>query len=611
MRRELIVGVLLAAVTVTVFWQVNSHDFIAYDDPEYVIDNPMVRAGLTPQGIRWAFSTFYAANWHPLTWLSHMLDYELFGLSPGRYHLTSLLFHILNSLLLFLVLVKMTKALWRSVTVAALFAVHPLHVESVAWIAERKDVLSTSFWMLTMWAYLRYRENPGRTSYLVTLILYALGLMAKPMLVTLPFALILLDYWPLARWGRAGLVHEPGRDGGRIASLVWEKAPFALLAALSSTVTLIAQWRGGAVSPAEVVPLSLRFGNALVAYLVYLVKMVWPVGLAVFYPHPGRNLPLWPVLCAAVVLGGITLGVLRARQGQPYLLTGWFWYLGTLLPVIGLIQVGEQAMADRYTYIPLIGPFLMISWGVPTLAARWRTPRRLLPVLTTATLSALLCITWGQVQHWRDSLTLFTHTLSVTTNNSRIHNNLANVLAQQGEIEEAIAHYKEALAIQAKYPEAHSNLGAALVSRGSVEEGIGHYREALRLDPNLAEVHNNLGVVLADQGKTAEALSHYLKAIELRPDYAEAHNNLGNVLAEQGRFAEAIARFGKALQLRPFYPQAHNNLGVALAREGRLREAIPHFERALELRPDFTQARRNLAIALQKTAQSGAPPARP
>jgi len=609
MRREFLVGVFLVAITLAVFWQVTGHDFIAFDDPEYVIDNPMVRAGLTPQGIRWAFSTFYAANWHPLTWLSHMLDSHLYGLNPGRHHLTSLLLHLLSSLLLFLVLVKMTTTLWRSAAVAALFAVHPLHVESVAWIAERKDVLSTCFWMLTMWAYLRYTRNPGRTSYLITLILYALGLMAKPMLVTLPLVLILLDYWPLGRWARAGLVHEPGRHGGRIAALVWEKAPFILLAALSSTVTLIAQWQGGAVSPTEIVPFGVRFWNALVAYLLYLVKIVWPVGLAVFYPHPGRSLPWWLVLCAALVLVGITLGVLRARKTQPYLVTGWFWYLGTLLPVIGLIQVGEQAMADRYCYIPLIGPFLMISWGAPALAARWLTPRVLLPVLTAATLSALICVTWGQVRYWRDSFTLFTHTLSVTTNNSRMHNNLANVLAQRGEIEKAITHYEKALAIQPKYPEAESNLGAALISQGRVEEGIGHYREALRLDPNLAEVHNNLGVALADQGKTEEAVSHYLKAVELKPDYAEAHNNLGNILADQGRFAEAIARFQEALRLQPFYPQAHNNLGVALARQGRLREAIPHFERALELQPDFAQARRNLTIALQETAKSGVPPA--
>jgi Tfp pilus assembly protein PilF len=611
MRREFLIGVFLVAITLIVFWQVNGHDFIAFDDPEYVIDNPMVRAGLTPQGIGWAFSTFFAANWHPLTWLSHMLDSELYGMNPGRHHLTSLLFHLLNGLLLFLLLEKMTKALWRSAVVAALFAIHPLHVESVAWIAERKDVLSTCFWMLTMWAYFRYTENPGRTSYLVTLILYVLGLMAKPMLVTLPFVLILLDFWPLGRWTRAELVHEPGRQGGRVASLLWEKAPFVLLAALSSTVTLIAQWQGGAVSPAEIVPLGVRFWNALVAYLLYLVNMVWPVGLAVFYPHPGRSLPVWLVLLAAVVLVGITLGVLRTRRGQPYLVTGWFWYLGTLLPVIGLIQVGEQAMADRYSYIPLIGPFLMISWGVPALAARWRTPRILLPLVTAATLSVLLFLAWGQARHWQDSLTLFTHTLSVTRNNSRIHNNLANVLVRQGKIEAAITHYKEALAIQPKYPEAHSNLGAALVSRGRVEEGIGHYREALRLDPDLAEVHNNLGVALADQGKSEEALSHYLKAIELRPDYAEAHNNLGNILADRGKFAEAIARFQEALRRQPFYPQAHNNLGVALARQGRLREAIPHFERALELQPDFEQARRNLTIAVEKTAQSGAPAARP
>jgi len=611
MRREFFVGVLLAAVTVTVFWHVSSHDFIAYDDPEYVIDNPMVRAGLTPQGIRWAFTTFAAANWHPLTWLSHMLDAELFGLNPGRHHLASLLFHVLNTILLFLVLVRMTKALWRSAVVALLFGVHPLHVESVAWIAERKDVLSTFFWMLTLWAYSRYTEKPGRISYLVALIVYALGLMAKPMLVTLPFVLLLFDYWPLGRWPAQGFVHDPRQHEGRGASLLREKVPFILLAALSSMVTLIAQWKGGAVSSAEIVPFGVRLCNALVAYLLYLVKMVWPAGLAVFYPHPGRGLPGWLVLCAALVLAGVTLWAVRSRKGGPYLLSGWFWYLGTLLPVIGLIQVGDQAMADRYSYIPLIGPFIMISWGLPALAAKWRLPRILLPLLTAAALSALLCVSWVQVRHWRDSVTLFMHTLSVTTNNSRMHNNLANVLAQRGEIEEAIAHYEKALAIQPNAPEAQSNLGAALVSMGRVEEGIGHYREALRLDPNLAEVHNNLGVALADQGKTEEALSHYLKAVELRPDYAEAHNNLGNILADQGKLAEAVTQFQEALRLQPYYPQAHNNLGVALARQGRLRAAIPHFERALELQPDFEQARRNLAIALQETARSGVPPAPP
>ncbi len=609
---------LLSLTVLAIFWQVQNHAFIHLDDGEYVTDNIHVRTGLRWKNITWAFTSTHAANWHPLTWLSHMLDCELFGLNPKGHHLTSLLFHLVNSLLLFLILKQMTGAVWRSGFVAALFALHPLHVESVAWVAERKDVLSTLFWMLTLWAYLGYVKRPKGKRYLLTLLLFALGLMAKPMLVTLPFVLLLLDFWPLERFrlGRSGnsntAISQPSIHANeprtQVFRLLVEKIPLFALAALSSVVTFIVQKSGGAVGTLETYPFQIRLANALISYVRYIIQMIWPHNLAVFYPHPGQSLPMWQATGAGLLLLIISAAVVRAGHRYPYLPVGWLWYVGTLVPVIGLVQVGAQAMADRYTYVPLIGLFIMIAWGVSDLVGSRRYGKPALALAATSLLVTSMVLTSLQVKHWKNSLTLFNHALQVTENNSQIHNNLGNVLSEKGKLQAAISHYTSALKINPNYGEARINLGVALANQGKLKEAIKHYSEAARLTPNSPELHNNLGVALFREGHIAAAIDHYLAAVQLKPDYAEAHNNLGNALAQQEKLVEAEVHYSKALMIRADYPEAHNNLGVALALQGRLDEAIAHFSEAVRLEPNYVQARANLELALQESGRSIADP---
>ena len=577
MRRNLIVCLVLAAATLALFWQVRDHDFIDLDDDLYVSANGYVRGGLSRESLLWAFTTFAGANWHPLTWLSHMADGEMFGLNAGRHHLTSALIHTPNSLLLFLVLLRMTRALWRSALVAALFALHPLHLESVAWIAERKDVLSTCFWMLTLASYLAYVKRPGYPLYLLTLVTFACGLMAKPMLVTLPCVLLLLDYWPLGRLelgqssaAPTGYHQRQATGAGRrntAAALLVEKIPFFLLSAASSVITVLAQRRGGAIQSVELFSLPSRIANALVSYVRYIGKMIWPEHLAIYYPHPGDTLPLWQPAAAALVLATISVLALRAARRHPYLIVGWLWYLGTLVPVIGLVQIGGQAMADRYTYVPLVGLFLMIAWGGAELAARRSFLRKPLAVLAVLIVTALGLRSWWQLQFWRDSITLFEHTLQATSGNSLIHNNLGIALARQGRVEEAVAHYREALTIDPVNLNSHINLGVALVDLGRLEEAVDRYSQALELRPDHPGVHNNLGNALALLGKLDEAAAEFNQALKLRPDYYEAHNNLGVVLAQQGRLSEASSYFMEALRINPSYVQAQKNLKL-LSQQG-------------------------------------------
>jgi tetratricopeptide (TPR) repeat protein len=610
MRRELFVCLFLVLATLTVYWQVGNYEFVNLDDDMYITENSHVQEGLSRESATWAFTTSKVANWHPVTWLSHMLDVELYGLNPRGHHLTNVFFHLVNTLLLFLLLKRMTGGLWRSGFVAALFGLHPLHVESVAWVAERKDVLSTLFWMLSIWAYLGYVKRPGVKRYLLILLLFALGLMAKPMLVTLPCVLLLLDYWPLERihFGQAGnsrtapgppavIAYTPRKQAFR---LIYEKTPLFLLAAVSSVVTFLVQKSGGAVGALEAYPVKIRVANALLSYFRYMVKMVWPQNLAVFYPHPGQNVPMWQAAAAGLLLLLISIVVIRAARRQPYLPVGWFWYIGTLVPVIGLVQVGAQAMADRYTYVPLIGLFVMVAWGVPDLLAGWRYSKPALASVATLLLATLMVCTSLQIKHWENGLTLFEHTLRVTSNNSQIHNNLGNVLTKKGRLQEAISHYSKALEINPHYAAAHSNLGVALAGQGRLEDAITHYSAALRLRPQSPQTHNNLGVALYGLGDLPGAIENYTSAVHLKPDYAEAHNNLGNGLAQQGRLTEAEVHYGKALTIKPDYPEAHNNLGVALARQGKFNAAINHFAQALRLKDDYTQARVNLELALEE-----------
>ncbi len=614
-RWKIIACLFLVVATLAVYGDLRTHQFINYDDNVYVTDNPMVQGGLTLPGLIGAFTSTCAGLWHPLTMLSQMLDCQLFGLHPAGHHLTSLLFHLANTLLLFLWLQRTTGALGPSFLVAALFALHPLHVESVAWVAERKDVLSTFFWLLTMWAYVWYVESPGFRRYCLILVCFILGLLAKPMLVTLPLVLLLLDYWPLHRWtpNRAATVSpakqgrsrkRPSRasrerktqQGISAPRLVWEKVPLFALAALCSLVTFFAEKESGAVKSLQDLALTSRLTNAMVAYVSYLGQMFWPAHLAVLYPLPRHNLPIWQAPAAGLALAALTFLALRQARRHPYLPVGWLWYLGTLLPVIGLVQVGGQAMADRYTYVPCIGLFIVVVWGLADLAARWRAPRFLLPVGAGMVLSALMICTWVQVSYWRDSISLYEHTLKVTRRNPLAHNNLGLALAAQGKMDQAVAQYNEALRLKPDYALAHNNLGLALAAQGKMDQAMAQYAEALRLNPDLAQAHNNLGFALEDQGRLDQAVAQYAEALRLKPDYDEAQNNLGVALAKQGKIEEAIARFQKAIQINPELPGAYANLGLALAIQGNIDRAMIIYQNALKDNPNDTRAQKMLSI---------------
>jgi Flp pilus assembly protein TadD len=573
-HRILLLCLVLTIAILSLFWQVQNHGFVNFDDDLYVTANPRVQAGLTVDGIVWAFTTTHASNWHPLTWLSHMVDCHLFGLNPGAHHFTNLLLHVANTLLLFLVLHSMTHAVWKSAFVAALFALHPLHVESVAWVAERKDLLSTFFWLLTMGLYLRYVKRPRYTRYLLVFLSFSLGLMAKPMLVALPFVLLLLDYWPLGRlefvpsslttqsdpekstvfWSRRSL----------ILRLVLEKIPLLGLATVSSIVTFLAQRSGGAVESLNTIPLNVRLANAFVTYVRYMEKTIWPHDLAVFYPHPGRSLPMWQVAGAVSLLLSITVLVLRTVRSHPHLTTGWLWYLGTLVPVIGIVQVGAHAMADRYTYVPLIGLFIVMAWGLPDISARWPHRRAALATLTAGLLVALMIYSLLQVRYWQNSSTLFQHALDVTTNNWLAHNNMGLAVASEGDSAGALAHYRQSLRINPKHAQAHNNLGIALAQHKSPREAVIHFEEALHLKPDFADAHYNLGLLLMNNGELDDAISHYQQAIQSEPDDPQIHNNMANALLRRGDVCGAISHYREALRLEPGSATTRKNLEVAL-----------------------------------------------
>ena len=609
----LIVSLVLIVATLVVFWQVRNYQFVTLDDDQYVADNPYVRRGLTFKSMVWAFTTTHASNWHPLTWLSHMLDGALYGMNPGGHHVTNLLFHIANALLLFLVLKRMTGAIWKSGFVAALFALHPLHVESVAWVAERKDVLSIFFWMLTLWTYVRYVQRPGLGKYLTVLLCFCLGLLAKPMLVTLPFILLLLDYWPLGRFrfepvrgdhqSSTSTSSDHGDNRSSLPQLVLEKVPFFALSAVSSFLTFFAQQKGGAVQPLEFIPLGTRILNGLVSYAGYIWKMIWPHNLALLYPYPNR-FHIWEIVGAVLLLVCVSALVIRTARQRPYLVVGWLWYLGTLVPVIGLVQVGNQAMADRYTYVPLIGLFVMAAWGFSDISKGWRYRRTVLAISAAILLPVLMIVTRAQVQYWENSITLFKHTLEVTVNNYHIHNNLGVVLARQGRLEEAMAHYMEAQRIHPRFAQVKNNIGGILFREGKIQEAITQYTEAIRIVPDYADAHSNLGVALVREGKIQEAIAHYQEALRIKPDYAVVHNNLGSALARQGKAQEAIAHFTEALRISPDYVDAFNNLGVALVEQGKKPEEIADLAEALEIKIDYSDLHNELGAALARQGKN-------
>jgi len=518
---------LLTLLILSVYGRVSQFGFVHYDDHVYVTDNLRVQSGLTVQNIWWALTSLDAGFWHPMTWLSLMLDYSLYGLNAGGYHWTNVILHILNTLLLLIVLERMTGAFWRSAFVAALFALHPLHVESVAWVAARKDVLSISFWMLAMLGYVHYVRRPGGWRYLWVVVLFTLGLMSKPMLVTLPFVLLLLDWWPLGRFG----VMQPVPGGGRFRSigipgwLILEKVPLFALAVGVSVATVVAEQRTGALSPMTSFPLDVRVVNALVSYVLYIGKMFRPADLSVFYPHHGLW-PAWAWTSSILLLGAVSVLSFRWLRKYPYFAVGWFWYLGTLIPVIGLVQVGSHGMADRYTYVPLIGLFIVIAWGGFDIFRRFRQDR-LLPGGVAVVLLIILSIqSHIQIRYWENARTLFQHAIQVTKDNYLAHNNLGAALARQGKSIEAVHQYREAIRIMPEYVEAYFNMGAALADQEKYPEAVIAYRRVLGIRPDFAEAHNNLAIALATQGDLEGAIRHFKAALTIRSDYRDARNNL-------------------------------------------------------------------------------------
>lgn len=532
----------LALTTLAVFWPVSGHEFLNYDDPRYVTKNEHVQGGLARENVIWAFTAMYGSgNWHPVTWLSHMLDCQLFGVNAGRHHLVNLLFHLANTLLLFAVLRRMTGAFWRCALVAGLFALHPLHVESVAWVAERKDVLSTFFWILTVWAYVRYAERGRLGRYALVLLFFCLGLMSKPMVVTLPFVLLLLDYWPLGRLrlGQPGGIGDGrGRrtacESSSVLRLVGEKVPLFLLASVSCVVTYVAQRGGGAITP--IAP-GVRVANAVVSYCSYIGKMIWPVNLAVLYPHRGMG-PIWQIAAACLVLAGVSAVVILLRRSRPYLAVGWFWYVGMLVPVIGLVQVGSQAMADRYTYVPLVGLFIAIAWGLGDLVGRRRYQRFALGACAAAVLLVLAMCSRRQVGYWRNSITLFKHTLEAAGSSHAAHTNLAAALGLEGQYEEAAKHLLKLLEMNPKDAKAHYNLGLVLMLQNKLAPAVEHFEQVLRLKDDHLLAHLNMAVIMEGIGRLDEAIEHYEAALWINPGHQRARKDYNAALAKRSKEKE-------------------------------------------------------------------------
>jgi Flp pilus assembly protein TadD len=583
--KPLVICLLLAVVTLAVFQPAMRCGFLNYDDPEYFSANPRVLTGLTAANCTWAFTTGYDSNWHPLTWLSLMLDADVFGENPAGPHGINLVFHAANTALLFLLLRRLTKATWRSAMVAALFALHPAHVESVAWVAERKDVLSAFFGLSALLAYACYAQNPVADTrrrslfYLLSLFLFALGLMSKPMLVTLPFVMLLLDWWPLERMknAKSALPYEK--------NLWLEKWPFFLLSALAGIITFIVQQKGGAVATMAQLPLSLRLENAFVSYARYLGKAFWPVSLANPYPPPAA----WPasrVFLAAGLFAILCAGAIKVARKYPYAFTGWYWFAGMLVPVIGLIQVGDAALADRYTYLPLTGIFIIVVWGAAEMRSRWNIPQPPMILLAAVILVACSWRTREQLSFWQNSGTLFQHTLAVTKDNYIAENNLGTWFSANGRNAEALACFQRSLQIHPENAATLYNLGNALARQGQWDEAVAAYRHALRIKPENADALNNLGSALAATKRLAEAAAAYMAALELKPDFADAHNNLGSLLFRQGDFSAAAEHFYAACHLSPGQPVFFANLGDALVKLGDVRAAAASYRQALQLDPD-------------------------
>lgn len=599
-RRVWPLGLGLALITVALYAAVLGHEFITFDDPDYVTQNPHVQNGLSWHGVTWAFTTGHASNWHPLTWLSHMLDWQLFGQQPAGHHLTSLLLHLASTVLLFTALRRMTGALWRSALVAALFAWHPLHIESVAWVAERKDVLCAFFWMLGLLAYAKYAQRPGWRSFALTLLCFAAGLLSKPMMVTFPCVLLLLDFWPLKRFrlGNAEPTDNANENPSRsIGMLVLEKIPFFLLTIGASIVTFRVQRGTGAVISLELLPLTQRFQNAAVALVGYLRKTLWPHDLAVFYPHP-HSFSLWLVAGALLLLLAVTaVAALRWRR-QAYLLVGWLWFLGTLFPVIGIVQVGSQGMADRYTYLPLIGVFIAAVWGLTALADHWPASRKSLQRLAGVALVGCLIVTSLQLRTWQDSYKLFSHALSVTPDNFLARDNLGTALDKLGRSEEAVEQFQRSAQLEPRAPISFNNLGWHHERAGNLEAAMEYYQTTLRIQPNFFLGHYNIARLLTTQGRLDEATQHYYQCLRLDPHDPGVHYLLGAVLARLNQPDAAMTHFKSALRNKPNYPEVESQIGGLYLKYGQNDAAYQHYARAVELNPDYAHARVKLGLLL-------------
>ena len=601
--KTVLLSLFLSALVGWTFFPATGNGFTNFDDPLYVTENAHVKQGLTWENIKWAASAVVDVNWHPLTLLSHMLDCQFFGLKPWGHHLTSVLFHAANTVLLFLLLKRMTAKSGRSLFVAALFGLHPLHVESVAWVAERKDVLSTLFWLLTLLAYVRFVEETktpdgagkSKRFHRLALVFFALGLMSKPMLVTLPCVLLVLDYWPLERWKE-----KTARE------LILEKWPFFALTAMACIITLDVQDKTGAVIAFGNLPFPFRLENAVVSYVRYLGNFFCPANLCAYYPHP-KWWPLGKILFAFGLLAVVSALSVRLRRRQPWLLMGWLWFIGTLVPVIGLVQVGQQSMADRYTYVPLIGIFIFVTWGACELTKHWPVVfvSSALSIIASAIVFSCVVLTRAQIHWWKDSETLFRHAIATTKNNALAHNNLGVALEAEGRFSEAANEYKKALDLWPDFAQYHFNLGGALNRQGHADEAISQYLEAIKDDSNYAVAYADLGRALNKEGRVDEAMVQFQKALRINPNDPGTRCILGSSLDKLGRFDEAISQYQQALKHAPDFADAHGNLGVTLGHKGLLDAAVRELQVAVELDPGSEDIRYNLGNALLRNGRLG------
>jgi tetratricopeptide (TPR) repeat protein len=590
-RSSALVGIGLITFTGIIYWQVRRFEFVNFDDGFYVTENPYVLSGLSFENVAWAFTTPAISNWHPLTWLSLMLDVQLFGRNSGAMHLTNAVCHVANALLLFAVLRCATGCLWRSAFAAALFAVHPLHVESVAWVAERKDVLSTFFGFLAIWCYIRYARGAGRFSYWACLATWTCSLMSKQMFVTLPFLFLLLDYWPLGRL-------DVSDWKASLRRLTAEKIPLLAVTIVFCTAAFVVQNRGGAVHNSEKYSAGNRICNAALSYVLYLKKMFWPFDLAAFYPHPGKAISVWLALGAGCLLAVLTFGAFRCARSKPYLIVGWLWYLGTLVPVIGLVQIGDQQMADRYTYLPLVGIFIAITWLCTDVLSTVPWSHRTAPAAAVAVLAALTVAARQQASTWRDSEHLFAQAVAVTRPNALAEDALGNVYLQQGRRQKARQQFERALAIDPRTKSALSHLGKLMLEDGQPERALEYHNQALAVDARDNSTRNDLAAVLVQLGRTDEAVRQFQEALRLNPLDFYAHHNLGNIVRAKGQHAEALRLFEIAVRIDPRSALARNSLGSALIDQGRIDEAALSFREAVRLDPTFAPAHENLGILM-------------